>query len=224
MKVGVAAAGVDVAVAAGSGVLVGAGVGITKDLLDRVAALQNVGADVIALDSAHGHSKGVIAELKDVKKNFKKINVIAGNVGTAAGAKALAEAGAEIIIGTWAPIYRIFTTSWANGKFNESRQLPNGKMLEYLKVYPMDAVFDKMEDVPQEVRENKRYADLKGYTISEVAKQVHQDFGHIDILVHSLANAPEVTKNLLDTSRQGYLAAMSSSSYSFISLVAHFGP
>ncbi|NOT51524.1 MAG: IMP dehydrogenase [Chitinophagaceae bacterium] len=77
--------------------LVGAGVGITSDLLDRVAALQNVGADIIALDSAHGHSKGVIAALKDVKKNFKNINVIAGNVGTAAGAKALAEAGADAI-------------------------------------------------------------------------------------------------------------------------------
>ncbi len=77
--------------------VVGAGVGITKDLLDRVAALQTVGADVIALDSAHGHSKGVIAALKDVKKNFKNINVIAGNVGTAAGAKALADAGADAI-------------------------------------------------------------------------------------------------------------------------------
>ena len=77
--------------------LVGAGVGITRDLMDRVAALQNVGADVIALDSAHGHSKGVIQALKDVKKNFKKLNVIAGNVGTAAGAKALAEAGADAV-------------------------------------------------------------------------------------------------------------------------------
>ncbi len=77
--------------------LVGAGVGITKDLMDRVAALQTVGADVIALDSAHGHSKGVISALKEVKKNFKNINVIAGNVGTAAGAKALAEAGADAV-------------------------------------------------------------------------------------------------------------------------------
>jgi IMP dehydrogenase len=77
--------------------LVGAGVGITKDLLDRVAALQTVGADIIALDSAHGHSKGVITALKNVKKNFKNIEVIAGNVGTAAGAKALAEAGADAI-------------------------------------------------------------------------------------------------------------------------------
>ena len=77
--------------------LVGAGVGITKDLLDRVAALQTVGADIIALDSAHGHSKGVIDALKSVKKNFKNINVIAGNVGTAAGAKALADAGADAV-------------------------------------------------------------------------------------------------------------------------------
>jgi len=77
--------------------LVGAGVGITRDFLDRVDALQQVGADVIALDSAHGHSKGVITTLKEIKKNFKRLNVIAGNVGTAAGAKALAEAGADAI-------------------------------------------------------------------------------------------------------------------------------
>lgn len=77
--------------------VVGAGVGITKDLLDRVSALQQVGADVIALDSAHGHSKGVIESLKKIKKNFKSMNVIAGNVGTAAGAQALAEAGADAI-------------------------------------------------------------------------------------------------------------------------------
>jgi IMP dehydrogenase len=77
--------------------LVGAGVGITKDILDRVEALQNLGVDIIALDSAHGHSKGVINALKNVKQNFKKINLIAGNVGTGAGAKALVEAGADAI-------------------------------------------------------------------------------------------------------------------------------
>ena len=77
--------------------LVGAGVGITGDLLDRVAALQQNGVDVIALDSAHGHSRGVINALKEVKKNFKNLNVIAGNVGTAAGAKALADAGADAV-------------------------------------------------------------------------------------------------------------------------------
>ncbi|HEX2583425.1 MAG TPA: enoyl-[acyl-carrier-protein] reductase [Chlamydiales bacterium] len=139
-------------------------------------------------------------------------------------AKALAEAGAEILIGTWAPIVKIFKMSWAAGKFDESRMLSNGKMMEYAKLYPMDAVFDKSEDVPQEIRENKRYAEHSNYTISELVHQVEADFGRIDLLVHSLANAPEVTKNLLDTSRQGYLAAMSSSAYSFISLLAHFGP
>lgn len=139
-------------------------------------------------------------------------------------AKSLAEAGAEILIGTWTPIVKIFTTSWANGKFDESRKLSNGKLLEYAKLYPLDALYDRMEDVPQEVRENKRYADVKGYTVSEVAKQVADDFGHIDILVHCLANAPEVTKPLLETSRSGYVAALSSSAYSFISLLSHFGP
>jgi IMP dehydrogenase len=77
--------------------LVGAGVGITKDILQRVEALQAVGADVIALDSAHGHSKGVLQALKDIRKNFKKINIIAGNVGTADGAIALADAGADAV-------------------------------------------------------------------------------------------------------------------------------
>lgn len=139
-------------------------------------------------------------------------------------AKALAEAGAEIIIGTWTPLLKIFTTSWAQGKFDESRQLSNGKKMEYLKVYALDAAFDKPEDVPQEIKENKRYIDATGYTISEVAAQVAKDFGKIDILVHALANGPEVKKPLLETSRNGYLAALSSSSYSFVSLVAHFGP
>ncbi len=77
--------------------LVGAGVGITKDFMDRVAALYQVGVDVIAMDSAHGHSKGVIDALRQVKKQYKGLQVIAGNVGTAAGAKALAEAGADAV-------------------------------------------------------------------------------------------------------------------------------
>ncbi len=139
-------------------------------------------------------------------------------------AKALAEAGAEVLVGTWAPILKIFTTALANGKFDEARKLSDGRLMEFAKIYPIDAAFDRLEDVPLEVRQNKRYVDLAGYTVSDVAKQVAADFGQIDILVHSLANAPEVTKNLLDTSRQGYLSAMSASAYSFISLLAHFGP
>lgn len=139
-------------------------------------------------------------------------------------AKALAEAGATILVGTWTPILKIFKTSLETGKFDASRCLSDGSLLEFAKIYPLDASFDKPEDVPEEVRENKRYKEVGGYTISEVAASIHQDFGSIDIFVHSLANAPEVQNPLLATSRKGYLAALSSSSYSLISLLAHLGP
>lgn len=77
--------------------LVGAALGITRDLMDRAAALQQVGVDVVTLDSAHGHSLGVISALRQLRKNFKQLNIIAGNVATAAGAKALADAGADCV-------------------------------------------------------------------------------------------------------------------------------
>jgi IMP dehydrogenase len=77
--------------------VVGAALGITRDMLDRAGALQNIGVDVVCLDSAHGHSKGVIDALKAIKITYKNLQVIAGNVGTAAGAKALAEAGADAV-------------------------------------------------------------------------------------------------------------------------------
>jgi enoyl-[acyl-carrier protein] reductase I len=139
-------------------------------------------------------------------------------------AKALAEAGAEIIIGTWTPLVGIFTKSLNSGKLDQSRQLSSGQMMQFAKIYPLDAAFDDASDVPSEIKENKRYKDVEGYSISEVVKKVEKDFGKIDILVHALANAPEVKKPLLETSRQGYLAAMSASSYSFISLLSYFGP
>lgn len=139
-------------------------------------------------------------------------------------AKAMAEAGAEVLVGTWTPILKIFTTSLSTGKFDASRKLSNGSLLQFAKIYPLDALYDTLENVPAEVRENKRYKDVEGYTISEVVKAVAADYGQIDYLVHALANAPEVQKPLLETSRQGYLTAMSSSTYSWISLLAHFGP
>lgn len=139
-------------------------------------------------------------------------------------AKALAEAGCEVLVGTWTPLMRIFTQGLSTGKFDESRVMSDGTLLQFAKIYPLDAAYDTPADVPQQVKENKRYLEYQGYTISEVAAQVQKDFGKIDFLVHSLANAPEVQKPLLETSRQGYLAAFSASSYSFISLLNHFGP
>ena len=76
---------------------VGAAVGVTPDLLDRVQALVQVGVDVISIDTAHGHSKGVIDALKSVKKAFPNLDVIVGNIATGDAAKALAEAGADAV-------------------------------------------------------------------------------------------------------------------------------
>jgi IMP dehydrogenase len=76
---------------------VGAAVGVTPDLLDRVEALIKAGVDVISIDTAHGHSKGVIEALKTVKAQFPALDVIVGNVATAEGALALAQAGADAV-------------------------------------------------------------------------------------------------------------------------------
>ncbi|KAF9587250.1 hypothetical protein IFM89_039531 [Coptis chinensis] len=166
-------------------------------------------------------------------------------------AKSLAAAGAEILVGTWVPVryisrppsnfiamcqcvypdtvfslqaLNIFESSLRRGKFDASRVLPDGSLMEITKVYPLDAVYDTLEDVPEDVKANKRYAGSSKWTVQEVAESVKQDFGTIDILVHSLANGPEVTKPLLETSRKGYLAAISASSYSYVSLLKHFIP
>ena len=77
--------------------LVGAALGITADVLDRAQALINVGVDVVCLDSSHGHSIAVLNTLRKLKKTFPKLQVIAGNVATAEGALALAEAGADAV-------------------------------------------------------------------------------------------------------------------------------
>jgi enoyl-[acyl-carrier protein] reductase I len=139
-------------------------------------------------------------------------------------AKALADAGAEVILGVWVPALNIFETSLRRGKFDENRTLSDGSLMEFAKIYPMDAVFDTPADVPADIAENKRYAGAAGFTISETAAKVEADFGKIDIMVHSLANGPEVQKPLLETSRNGYLAAMSASAYSYVSMLQRFGP
>lgn len=77
--------------------LVGAALGITADVLDRAKALMTVGVDVVSLDSAHGHSIHVLEAVKKLKKAFPKLQVIGGNVATAAGALALQQAGADAV-------------------------------------------------------------------------------------------------------------------------------
>ncbi|PWG82243.1 IMP dehydrogenase [Pararcticibacter amylolyticus] len=76
---------------------VGAAVGVAGDNLDRVKALVNAGVDVVTVDTAHGHSKGVIEMVKAIKHLYPDLQIIAGNVGTADGAVALADAGADAV-------------------------------------------------------------------------------------------------------------------------------
>jgi len=141
-------------------------------------------------------------------------------------AKQLAEAGATVSVGTWPPAYGIFTKLIQLGKFKNSLALARGGDLKFERIFPFDADFDTMADVPEEIRENRRYKEHGEYSIQGVAELFVKEFGEkpLDIVVHSLANGPEVKKPLLETSRKGYLAAVSASSYSFVSLVRNFGP
>ena len=74
---------------------VAAAVGVSKDTFERIEALVNSGVDAIVIDTAHGHSKGVIHLLKEVKKKFKNLDVVVGNIATGDAAKDLAHAGAD---------------------------------------------------------------------------------------------------------------------------------
>jgi enoyl-[acyl-carrier protein] reductase I len=141
-------------------------------------------------------------------------------------AKALAEAGASVCVGTWPPALNIFLNMLERGKMNESRLLSSGQLLEFEKIYPLDAVYDTYEAMPEDVRTSKRYKEVGDCSINGVAQRLVTDFGEhpLDIVVHSLANGPEVKKPLLETSRDGYLAAVSASAYSLVSMVQRLGP
>ena len=138
--------------------------------------------------------------------------------------RALAAAGASVCVGTWPPTMRIFTKSLERGKLDLS--LPGGGEIEFERIYPLDAAYDTSGDVPDEVSSSKRYAELEGYTIQGVADKMRADFGDacLDVVVHSLANGPEVRKPLIETSRHGYLEAVSASAYSMVSMIQRFGP
>lgn len=141
-------------------------------------------------------------------------------------AKALAEAGASVCLGTWPPALGIFKTMLERGKFDESLVCADGTKLAFERIYPFDADFDVFADMPAEVRESKRYRDYGDCSIDGIAQRLVADFGPqpVDIVVHCLANGSEVKKPLLETSRKGYLSAVSVSAYSYASMVQRFGP
>ncbi|NOT06608.1 MAG: enoyl-[acyl-carrier-protein] reductase [Gemmatimonadales bacterium] len=141
-------------------------------------------------------------------------------------AKALAEAGATICVGTWPPAMNIFQNLLERGKMAESMTLSNGHALDFERIYPLDAAYDTLQDAPVEIRENKRYRERGDFSVAGLAQRLEADFGPrcLDIVIHSLANGPEVKNALLDTSRRGYLEAVSVSAYSQISLLRQLAP
>jgi enoyl-[acyl-carrier protein] reductase I len=141
-------------------------------------------------------------------------------------AKALAEAGASVCVGTWPPALGIFQTLLRRGKLDESLAMPGGGKMEFEKIYAFDAEYDVGADMPEEIRENKRYKEHGDVSIQAAADKLKADFGDpcLDIVVHSLANGPEVKNVLLETSRKGYLGAIGVSAYSMVSMVQRFSP
>jgi enoyl-[acyl-carrier protein] reductase I len=141
-------------------------------------------------------------------------------------AKSLAEAGASVSVGTWPPALNIFMNLLERGKMNESRKLSSGQLLEFEKIYPLDAAYDTLSDTPDDIRANKRYKETGDFTIDGLAHRIESDFGKssLDIVIHSLANGPEVKKPLLETSRAGYLTAVGVSAYSLVSMVSRLAP
>jgi enoyl-[acyl-carrier protein] reductase I len=141
-------------------------------------------------------------------------------------AKALAEAGASVIAASWPPALNIFRTLIERGKLDESRRLSDGSLLQFERIYPLDAAFDTLDDAPTELRESKRYKDVGDFSIAGLARRISDDFGPggLDVVVHSLANGPEVRKALIDTTRAGYLAAIAVSAYSMVSMMRSLAP
>jgi enoyl-[acyl-carrier protein] reductase I len=141
-------------------------------------------------------------------------------------AKALFEAGAAVCVGTWPPAFGIFRTLLKRGKLDASLACADGRKMEFERIFPFDAEYDTLAEVPAEVAQSKRYCEQGDFTIQGAADRLRADFGEgcLDVVVHSLANGPEVTRDLLATSRHGYLGAVSASAYSMVSMVQRLGP
>ncbi len=141
-------------------------------------------------------------------------------------AKSLAEAGASVCVATWPPALNIFLNLLERGKIDDSRRMADGSLLQFERIYPLDAAFDTIDAAPEDIRTNKRYKDVGDFSIQGLADRLTSDFGSpaFDVLVHCLANGPEVKKPLLEVSRAGYLSAVSVSAYSLIGMLQRLGP
>lgn len=101
-----------------------------------------------------------------------------------------------MIITTWPPALNILRMSLERGKLDTNLGHGYGE-LTFEKIYPLDAMFDSMEDVPEDVKNNKRYIELGDFTVRGLRDIIEKDFGldQLSIVVHSLANGPRSAKS-----------------------------
>jgi enoyl-[acyl-carrier protein] reductase I len=139
--------------------------------------------------------------------------------------KALNAAGAKIVLACHPRMIGIVESILTREQDRESRELPYGKgEFKVAKVLPCDVSVDSMDDVPEKLKTDKRYAKFPEYSIQGTVDAVGKEFGGIDILIHSVAFSAEITKPLIETSRKGYHDAMGISAYSLISLTRAAAP
>ena len=140
--------------------------------------------------------------------------------------KTLQAAGAKIVLACHPRVVGIVEGLLRSTQADdvEARKMPDGSEFKPAKIFPCDASYDTMDDVPEEVRNDRRYAKFPEYSIQGTVDAVGKEFGGIDILIHSIAFSREVTKPLIDTSRKAYHEAMGISAYSLVSLVRAAAP
>jgi enoyl-[acyl-carrier protein] reductase I len=136
-------------------------------------------------------------------------------------AKTLQAGGAKVVLAVHPRMVGIVETFLTRATDRDSRELPYaGGELKPAKVLPCDVGYDSMADVPDEVKTDRRYAKLNAdYSIEGMVTAVGQEFGGIDMLIHSVAFSREITKSAKETSRKGYLEAIGISAYSLTSLL-----
>jgi len=141
-------------------------------------------------------------------------------------AKALQAAGAKIALAVHPRMVGIVEGLLRSSQADDvaSRKLPDGSEFAPARIYPCDASYDTMAEVPDEVKNDRRYSKFTEYSIQGTVDAIGKEFGGFDILIHSIAFSREITKNLIDTSRKAYHEAMGISSYSLVSLARAAAP
>ncbi len=138
--------------------------------------------------------------------------------------KALKAAGAKVVLAVHPRMCGIVESFLTRDADRESRLLPDGTELKVEKMFACDASYDTMDQVPEKVRTDRRYAKFPDYSIQGTVEAVGKEFGGIDILIHSIAFSREITKPIIETTREAYSEALGISSYSLISMVRYAAP